>query len=251
MGKTLHTLLIGESWMIHTVEAKGYDVFTFDSYGVGTQYIEKALSTEGFVFHHMPSHRIGLDFPRSAEGLKQYDAIIISDVGANTFLLPMETFVECKRSPNKLQILKDYVLQGGGLCMAGGYLSFMGMEGKGKYHGSILETVLPVDLMPHDDRQEHPEGIDGAVPHSQHPLLQGVEGPLSLLGYNKARLKAGCQALVEVEGDPLLAAGQFGQGRSVAWASDLAPHWASPEFCESPSYQTLWHNIVRWLAQEI
>ncbi|NLD51852.1 MAG: cytoplasmic protein [Clostridiales bacterium] len=251
MGKTLRTLLIGESWMIHTVEAKGYDVFTFDSYGVGTEYIEKVLSTDGFSFHHMPSHRIGLDFPHSAEGLKQYDAIIISDVGANTFLLPMETFVECKRSPNKLQILKDYVLQGGGLCMAGGYLTFMGMEGKGKYYGSILETVLPVDFLPHDDRQEHPEGIDVEVQGSQHPLLKGITGPLSLLGYNRARLKEGCQTLVAYENDPLLAVGQFGQGRSVAWASDLAPHWASAEFCTSPSYTSLWHNIVRWLAKEI
>lgn len=159
MGKKIKTLLIGESWMVHTVETKGFDQFSFDYYGEGTEYIKPVLSQGDFEFYHMPSHRVSYDFPDSAEGLKEYDAIIISDVGANTFLLPVETFLQCNRTPNKLQIIKEYVENGGGLCMAGGYLSFMGIEGKGKYYGSVLEEVLPVNFQNCDDRMEHPEGL--------------------------------------------------------------------------------------------
>ena len=53
--------------------------------------------------------------------------IILSDIGSNTLLLPPEVFLEGKRVPNRLELLKEYVSQGGGLVMAGGYLSFQGI----------------------------------------------------------------------------------------------------------------------------
>ena len=252
MGKIIKTLLIGESWMVHTVETKGFDQFSADYYGEGIEFIKPVLSTDGFEFYHMPCHRVTADFPDSAEGLKQYDAIIISDIGANTFLLPVETFLQCKKTPNKLQILKDYVLDGGGLCMAGGYLSFMGIEGKGKYQGSKLEEVLPVDFQNCDDRMEHPEGLDVSIDPMRHPILQGLPNKLSgILGYNRAYAKKDCKVIATIENDPFIVLGEFGKGRSIAYATDIAPHWASPEFCTSESYATLWRNMMRWLAKEI
>ncbi len=252
MGKTIKTLLIGESWMVHTVETKGFDTFSADSYGEGIEFIQPVLSREGFSFTHMPCHRVTLDFPKDAEGLRQYDVIIISDIGANTFLLPVETFFQCKPTPNKLQMLKDYVLGGGGLLMAGGYMSFMGIEGKGKYHDSILETVLPVDFLCHDDRVEHPEGLNIPVDCASHPIFEGVGDCLNgILGYNKAIPKPGCQVIAQVEGNPFLTLGEFGQGRSIAYATDVAPHWSSSDFCQSPAYAAIWQNMVRWLAKAL
>lgn len=252
MDKAIKVLLIGESWMVHTVETKGFDTFSADSYGEGIEYIKPVLSGDGFSFEHMPCHRVTPDFPADVDGLRQYDAIIVSDVGANTFLLPVETFSHCRRTPNKLQMLKEYVLGGGGLMMAGGYLSFMGIEGKGKYHDSILETVLPVDFLSHDDRMEHPEGLDVPIDPDAHPILKGVGNMLrGILGYNKAKLKPGCRAIATVEGNPLIALGEFGRGRSVAYATDVAPHWSSVEFCKSEAYAKLMRNMVRWLAGAI
>lgn len=252
MGKKIKTLLIGESWMVHTVETKGFDEFSVDYYEEGIRYIKPVLSEGDFTFDHMPCHRVSCDFPDSADGLKKYDAIIISDVGANTFLLPVETFLQCKKTPNKLQILKDYVLDGGGLCMAGGYMSFMGIEGKGKYHDSILEQVLPVNFQCCDDRMEHPEGLEVSIDPDSHPIFHGLPEKLEgILGYNKASAKPGAQVLASIEGDPFLAVGTFGKGRSIAYATDIAPHWASPEFCESAAYAVLWRNMVRWLAGEL
>ena len=99
--------------------------------------------------------------------------VILSDVGANTLLLHPLVFTQSVRFPNRLQLLADYVEQGGALGMMGGYMTFQGIGGKGCYHGSPIEKALPVDFLPYDDRQEHPEGIDlKAGP----PAPSGTEG---------------------------------------------------------------------------
>ena len=54
MVRKKKVLFIGETWMVHTVEAKGFDIFTADSYGTGTEYIKKALDTDEIEFHHIP-----------------------------------------------------------------------------------------------------------------------------------------------------------------------------------------------------
>lgn len=249
MTKRIKVLFIGESWAVHIVEAKGFDVFTTDYYAEGTEYIKKALSTEEFEFVHLPCHLVEAKFPKTQEELQGYDAIVISDIGANTFLLPVETFLQSKRTPNKLKMLHDYVLNGGGLMMIGGYLSFMGIEGKGKYHGSYIEKILPVDFLPHDDRMEHPEGIDITIDVDSHEIFNGLPGKINgLLGYNKAKAKEGSLVLAEFEGDPIITLGKFGEGRSIAYATDCAPHWCSMEFCGSDGYNRLFQNMVRWLA---
>ena len=48
MTKRIKVLFIGESWMVHMVEAKGFDVFTTDYYGEGFQYVKNALPENEF-----------------------------------------------------------------------------------------------------------------------------------------------------------------------------------------------------------
>ena len=43
----------------------------------------------------------------------------------------------------------------------------------------------------------------------------------------------------------------YGQGRTAAFASDCAPHWAPPEFVEWPEYAGLWSSIVLWAGGRI
>lgn len=252
MDKKLKVLLVGETWIVRTMEIKGFDSFEVNSYGTGKEYLERAMHEGGFEFLHMPCHCIDTQFPATAEALREMcDVLIISDVGANTFLLPVETFLQSKRSPNKLEIIKQYVEEGGGLCMVGGYMSFMGIEGKGKYYRTPVEKVLPVSFLPCDDRQEHPEGIEITVPETGHPVLQNLPERLTgILGYNRAEAKSSAEVLLSYGSDPILAVGTYGKGRSAAYATDCAPHWSSPEFSDSPAYRTLWGNIVRWLGGE-
>ena len=43
--------------------------------------------------------------------------------------------------------------------MVGGYYSFQGINGGARYHGTPVEEVLPVEILPYDDRVEVPEGF--------------------------------------------------------------------------------------------
>ena len=251
MANKIKVLLIGESWTTHIVETKGFDVFSVDSYDVGTKFILEALSNDEMEFEHLPCHLVDSQFPETLEGLNKYDVILISDVGANTFLLPVKTFLQFQPSVNKLNLIKDYVAEGGALCMIGGYLSFMGIEGKGKYHHTPIEEILPITFQNSDDRMEHPEGIYFEADPNSHEILKGMPKTWPMVfGYNKAMAKDEAEVVVSYEGDPILTLGKYKNGKTVTYASDCAPHWCAMEFCQSEHYKTLWQNIVKWLVEK-
>ena len=247
--KKYKMLFAGESWLTHNMEVKGWDDFSVGGYGTEIDRIHAAMD-EFAEITHLPSHLVGEKFPSTMEELKTYDVVILSDVGANTLLLHPLVFTQSVRFPNRLQLLADYVEQGGALGMMGGYMTFQGIGGKGCYHGSPIEKALPVDFLPYDDRQEHPEGIDLKVDPQRHPALKGLpeEWPY-LLGYNKAVAKPGAQVAVEYQGDPILSFYEYGKGRSFAWASDCAPHWMPPAFCEWEYIHLFWKNMIDWVVQ--
>lgn len=247
---TGRVLLAGETWVMHTIHQKGFDSFTTTEYGEGYRFLTAALEAGGIDVEVLPNHLAPTRFPTTREELAAYDVVILSDIGANTLLLHPDTFVRSRAMPNRLALLRDWVAEGGGLVMVGGYLTFNGIEGKGRYGGSPLEEALPVTLVPGDDRVEAPEGAAARVV-ADHPIVAGLEAEWpNLLGYNKLVAKPGATvaAVAGPAADPLLAAWQFGQGRAVAFASDCGPHWAPPEFCAWAGYAPLWQGIVRWAA---
>ena len=65
------------------------------------------------------------------ESIDQFDVVVLSDVGSNSFLLCDETFLRSERTANRLRVLAEYVERGGGLVMVGGYMSFSGIDGQG------------------------------------------------------------------------------------------------------------------------
>ena len=74
--------------------------------------------------------------------------------------------------------------------MMGGYYSYQGLNGGARYHRTAVEEVLPVTLLPYDDRVEVPEGFRPEIVQVNHPIMAGITGtwPI-LLGYNEVRLK--------------------------------------------------------------
>ena len=204
----------------------------------------------GYEFVHIAAHKVNEDFPDSAEKLAEYSAVLISDVGKNTFLLPPESFFQFKRTPNKLTTIKEYVEAGGGLGMIGGYMTFMGIGGRAAYKNTVIETILPVVLMTGDDRVEIPEGAVPTVP-SGEDFWSGIpsEWPF-LLGYNRVEAKPGARVLLRNGDDPLIVLGEYGQGRTLAFATDCAPHWAPAAFCEWEHYGTMWKKLLVWLTRE-
>ena len=246
-------LLVGESWISDAIHIKGFDHFSTATFHLGAEPLVAALAGSGLELRYMPSHEAQRDFPLRLDGLAAYDAIILSDIGSNTLLLHPDTWIRSRRTPNRLKLIATYVAKGGGLMMIGGYFSFQGINGGARYHGTPIEEVLPVEISPYDDRVEVPEGFTPVIKNGRHPILQGFRGPWpSLLGFNEVRAKPSGEVLATVSrsygSKPLLVAGTYGKGRSLAWTSDIGPHWVPPEFSSWKGYGRLWRQSLTWLA---
>src|SRR5215469_2858041 len=251
MTTTRKILLAGESWVIQTTHIKGIDFFTQWGYGTGEKWIKQAIEQAGISVRHMPSHEAIENFPSSVEALREYDCLILSDIGTNTLLLHPDTTSHSLTTPNRLEVIERYISEGGALIMIGGYMSFQGIEGKARYADTPVERALPVSLMKTDDRVEMPQGYSPRVARPEHPVMHGLpreDWPV-LLFYNRVIAKPQAEVLMEYQGDPILAVWNYGQGRAAAFTPDAAPHGAPPKFLEWEYFPTLWHQLVGWLTK--
>ena len=127
-------LLAGESWMSYTTHVKGFDSFYTSVYETGEKWLKKALEENGYDVEFLPNHLAAEKFPYTMEELKTYSCVILSDIGANTLMLPSQTFTKSIKMPDRTKVIRDYVMDGGALLMIGGYLTFSGVDAKGKWH---------------------------------------------------------------------------------------------------------------------
>ncbi|MGE5591531.1 MAG: VWA domain-containing protein [Bacillota bacterium] len=83
---------------------------------------------------------------------------------------------------------------------------------------------------------------------SPSPLLKGLgDGVPALDGYVATSPKETAEmVLVSHQGDPVLAAWQYGLGRSVAWTPDAGSRWMG-RWAGTPPYSTLFGNMLSWL----
>ncbi len=82
------------------------------------------------------------------------------------------------------------------------------------------------------------------LPGNPSPILSGIDETRlpALLGYNGTTAKNTARLdLLTPKGDPLLAAWQYGLGRSVAWTSDMRGQWAKDWLA--------WNDFARFAAQ--
>lgn len=248
MGKKV--LLAGESWSSTLMEVKGFNSFLSSKYETGLGWIDKAIEKAGYELVYIPNHEAAEKFPFTMEELLQYACVILSDIGADTLQVPPQTFNASVKMPNRCNLLKEYVLQGGGLLMVGGYMTFSGIGGQGKWYHTAVQDVLPVQLYPYDDRMEHCEGVFPVTKNPKHPVVKDIENEWpNVLGYNKSVLKPEAELVVEICGDPFIAFADYGKGRSGIFATDCAPHWAPPEFCNWKCYDVLFKNMIDYLVQ--
>jgi uncharacterized membrane protein len=248
-------LLVGESWSSTATHAKGFDIFHSTTFHTGAEPFVQALEGGGFRVTWLKAHEAAAGFPFDRAGLDRFAAVILSDMGANTLLLPPEVWLHGRPMPNRLKLIRDWTHDGGGLLMVGGYLSFQGVDGRARWHRTPVEEALPVTMLPHDDRLEVPEGFAPRVLAPEHPILDGLgtDWPL-LLGANEIAARPDAEVLATLpdsEGaHPLLVAGTFGQGRTLAWASDIGPHWLPDDFSRWEGFPRLWSNALRWLTRQ-
>ncbi len=200
----------------------------------------------------MPAHQAQKDFPQTMEALAAYDAVILSDIGANTLLLHPDTWIHSKTTPNRLKLLRDYVEQGGALLMFGGYYSFQGINGGARYARTPVEDVLPVTCLRFDDRVEVPEGFAPVVTGrglAPDPLgaRHGLAGsPRLQRGRAEARRRGPGDRVRRIRIAAAARHRTYGKGRSVVWTSDVGPHWLPGEFIRWDGYAKLFAAMLDW-----
>ncbi len=248
-------LLVGESWVSASTHFKGFDYFNSVTFHLGAEPLVEALKGTDYDLTYMTGHEAPEKFPATIDALNAYDVVLLSDIGVNSILLHPDVWLRSKTYPNRVKLIRDWVASGRGLAMIGGYLSFQGIEGRARWRGSAVEEALPVNCLAHDDRVEIPEGAQAVVNLPRHPIVSGIEGAWPfVLGVNEVLVKdrQGVEVIASLPedqgGHPLLVAGTYGKGRSVAWTSDIGPHWLSPEFCAWPGYRRLWTQMLDWLT---
>jgi uncharacterized membrane protein len=242
-------LLAGESWISHSTHHKGFDSFSSTTFETGADAFIAAVGREGIEVQQIYAHDVPARFPRTVDALSGYDVVILSDIGYNSFVLPNQTWLDGQRSDNPLVSLVKWINAGGGLMMAGGYLSFQGFQARANFARSPLAKVLPVDMLTGDDRAEKPQGATCAVVSPQHPIAEAwPEGAPQLLGYNVVTAKPDATVVATVDDDVLIATRHVGQGRSLVWTSDIGPHWCPTEFIEWPGFGSVMAAMLRWLS---
>ncbi|WEX75041.1 glutamine amidotransferase [Sinorhizobium numidicum] len=251
---TKKVLLVGESWVSSATHYKGFDQFGSVTFHLGAEPLVKALEGSEFELTYMTAHEAVDKFPYEMAGLDDFDAIILSDIGANSLLLPPDVWLHSRTVANRLKLIRAWVDKGGALLMVGGYFSFQGIDGKARWRRTPVEETLPVTCLPYDDRVEIPEGAVADIVKPDHPVMAGLGGEWPvLLGVNEVEARDDADVIARLPADqgghPLLVLGNYGKGRTAAWTSDIGPHWLSPAFCAWEGYGRLWKNILGWMTE--
>jgi uncharacterized membrane protein len=247
----MKVLLVGETWIVHSIHMKGFDQFHQTAFGEGAGPFKVAMAKKKVNITHIANHDAFKEFPYTLEGMKQYDCIIFSDIGSNTILLPDETFMQGQQMPNRLELVKEYVANGGAFLMIGGYMAFSGIDGRSRYEQTAIGDILPVLCLGKDDRIEKPEGVIPTIVKPNHEVMKKIPTKWShFLGYNKTILKEGAELIATIGNyDPFIAVWSYGKGKTAAFTSDFAPHWGPKSFTESDYYADFFYNLIQYIAK--
>jgi len=244
----IRVLYVGDNIDEITIMHVGYD-FTFNNKSVTEGRLDVALSGDPEIsVRRIWGSAVATDFPNSTAELSKYTVVVLSDVGSDTLLITPE-LMKGSRVPNRHKLIREFVENGGGLIMIGGYWSFGGFRGTARYHDTPIEEALPVSIKDGDDRVEVPEGFRLNFADSDHPLLSNIDRKEDhyFLGYNRFRAKEGATVLASFMDDPMVVVGTFGKGRTMAFASDCDLHWGG-SFVNSRNYSRFWRQAIKWLA---
>ena len=251
MAKVLYA---GDSAIMAVLGLEGIEVFPLlDQIWDAGVHLQGALEAAGHTVRRMLSHEAYYSLPETAEALAEYDVLILSDIGHDTVLLyPGARRNAVPMGPNRMKEIVRFVENGGGLAYVGGYFTYQGHHGQGRWYGTPVAKILPLEIIAlHDDRIETPEGARPRIHDTAHPVMAGIDWaqPPMFMGYNKTNRRAGADLLATIgdDDDPFLACWSVGQGRVLAITSDVAPHWGS-DFVQWPHYQQFWDQAIRWLG---
>jgi len=139
-----------------------------------------------------------------------------------------------------------------GLVMIGGAFSFSGLKAVGGWQDPRGAAMLPVEPMAGADATEVPAGVrlvaTADCPSELASLLEQVP---PFYGYNLLRPRNGSRLLARFEdGQPALVVSGPAPRRTVAFASDLLPHWG-PKVAEWERFPALLSALVALAAGDL
>lgn len=188
------------------------------------------------------------------ERLAWADIIIFADVETKCLMLHPDFFNRSKWEegyitfPDRFDLLRKWVDNGGHFHMNGGWLSYSGELGKGGWGRSRFHDVLPVDCLHTDDLIESTSAYIVRNAAINHPAINNIDWNTvpPILGFNETKLSEGATAIVEIENlgkwHPLLAERSYGKGRVTCWTTGASPHWGI-NFMQWDQYTRFWHQL--------
>lgn len=192
-------------------------------------------------------------FPKTRADLFAYDALVFGNVEASFF------------TREQLDLTAAFVAaRGGGLLVLGG----RSFEREG-LSGTPIDEVLPVDMA---DRRPSVARASTDTPGSAVQLTaDGATHPATRAGATAEDAKrrwaalpplaaiaqvggprAGAQVLATAgttDPRPLVAVQRYGQGRTMVFAGEASWRWRMMLPAADTSYDTIWRQLVRWLAR--
>jgi uncharacterized membrane protein len=192
-------------------------------------------------------------FPKTAEELYAYQAVVVDDLEAEFF------------TPDQAALLQKFVSErGGGFLMLGGMESFQ----EGKYQRTPIGDMLPVYLDRVEQTQAHGpvrlaltrEGLlqswarlrDNEA--DEKARLQGMT-PFQVL--NRVHgVKPGASIIATAQDDagksfPALVAQRFGRGRTVALTVGDVWRWGQRDADAHRDMDKAWRQLMRWLVTDV
>jgi uncharacterized membrane protein len=233
---------------------KGLEIF---NYG---KWLKSAIESNG---KHQVESVPSWDFYNMAPGdyekiLEDYDVIIFSDVEAKLFQLAPSFFErknfgkEVLTFPDRIRLTIEAIKNGKSVMFLGGWLSFTGEVGKGGWGRTRISEILPVKCMDIEDLVESTEGFFSDFAPGWDDKFPGIDFSTlpPILGYNRTIPIPEHEVILKVKetGDPLLAYGNFGKGKVIAYTSDPAPHWGC-NFVFWKHYNDFWLKCIDLLLK--
>lgn len=174
-------------------------------------------------------------FPKSAEELLDCDLLVLTNVAARAF------------SEQQTAMLKDFVTNGSGLLLLGGYWTL----DKGGMRGTPFEELLSIRVVGDGGRLPHePKGI-ALKPIGKHPVLALPDWSAApaVFFHNRVQPKEGVAVLVAAGEHPMLILGTCGAGRTAVFAGTVCgvpPEGVTP-FWEWEGWPTFLAGAIEWL----
>lgn len=200
-------------------------------------------------------------FPDDKETLYQYEAIILGDIEESFF------------TPEQLQLIDDFVAERGGGFLKSGMVDEAFID-------TPIADILPVTLVAENFLPSH---LRGGIRRGDHPTGElyvprltrnGEFSPLLRLSgddsqnrslwntlptlqgvYVTGRIKPGAEVLMEHpllqyqnQALPIIASQRYGSGRSMSITTASTWRWQMMMPSEDQSHETLWRQMLRWLA---